>query len=200
MRGFPGGSAVKNLPADAGDMGLIPGLGRSPEGGNDTPLQYSCLGKPMGRGAWQAIAYGVTEELDTTQRLNSSSSPPRPAAVLWSLGVSFASLSATAGPCGPEVGCVDQKWAMWTRRASLFQACQNPLPGLCWSSPAVSSPPVFFPPLQALWLYFHLFPLPPSLPLIFSLFKKKSTHTFIYLFKQLILFYILVPLYGMQQS
>ena len=79
---WPGGSDGKESTLNAGNLGLIPGLGRSPEGGNDTPLQYSCLGKPMGRGAWQAIAYGVTEELDTTQRLNSSSSPPRPAAVL----------------------------------------------------------------------------------------------------------------------
>jgi len=47
---FPGDSVVKNLPANTGDSGLIPGLGRSPEG-NGTPLQYSCLGNPMDRGA-----------------------------------------------------------------------------------------------------------------------------------------------------
>ena len=47
-------SVVKNLPANAGDSGLIPGLGRSPGEGNDNPLQYSCLGKSMDRGAWQA--------------------------------------------------------------------------------------------------------------------------------------------------
>ena len=41
--GGPDGSAVKNPPANAGDTGLIPGLGRSPGGGNDNPLQYSCL-------------------------------------------------------------------------------------------------------------------------------------------------------------
>ena len=49
---FPGGSVVKNLPADAGDAGdasLIPGLGRSPGVGNGNPLQYSCLGNPMDR-------------------------------------------------------------------------------------------------------------------------------------------------------
>ena len=48
---------VKNLPANEGDsrdMGLIPGWGRSPGVGNDNPLQYSCLGKPMEREAWQA--------------------------------------------------------------------------------------------------------------------------------------------------
>ena len=56
--GFPGGSVLKNLPAsagDAGDLGSIPGLGRSPGGGNGNPLQYSCLKNPMGRGAWWAI-------------------------------------------------------------------------------------------------------------------------------------------------
>ena len=54
---FPGGSVVKNLPANAGDIrdaGLIPGLGRSPEGGHDNPLQCSCPENPMDRGAWQA--------------------------------------------------------------------------------------------------------------------------------------------------
>ena len=48
--GFAGGLAVKNPPADAGDIGLIPGLGRSPGEGNDNPLQYSCLENPMVRG------------------------------------------------------------------------------------------------------------------------------------------------------
>ena len=60
LRGFPGGSVVKNPPAnvgDARDAGSIPGLGRSPEMGNGTPLQYSCLEYSMGRGAWQAIVH-----------------------------------------------------------------------------------------------------------------------------------------------
>ena len=55
---------VKNLPASAGDvrdMGLIPGLGRSPEGRHGNPLQCSCLRSPMDRGAWQATVHGVTE-------------------------------------------------------------------------------------------------------------------------------------------
>ena len=46
---FPCGSVVKNLPANAGDVGYIPGSGRAPEGGNGTPLQYSCLENPMNR-------------------------------------------------------------------------------------------------------------------------------------------------------
>ena len=51
---FPGNSVVKNLPASAGDAGLILGLGRFPRGGNGNPLQYSCLKNSMGRAAWQA--------------------------------------------------------------------------------------------------------------------------------------------------
>ena len=64
--GFPGGSAVKNLPASAGDIGLIPGLGRSPGEGNGYPLRYSCLGNPMDRGACWATVQGVTKESDTS--------------------------------------------------------------------------------------------------------------------------------------
>ena len=55
---------VKNPPADAGDlrvMGLIPGLGRSPEGRHGNPLQYSCLENPMDRGAWWAVVHKVAE-------------------------------------------------------------------------------------------------------------------------------------------
>ena len=52
---------VKNRPASAGAVGLIPERGRSPRGENGNSLQYSCLENPVGRGAWQAIAHGVTE-------------------------------------------------------------------------------------------------------------------------------------------
>ena len=48
--GFPGGSVIKNLLANAGDAGLIPGSGRCPGKGNSNPLQYSCLENPMDRG------------------------------------------------------------------------------------------------------------------------------------------------------
>ena len=64
--GFPGGSVVRNLPANVGDVGLIPGLGRSPGEGNGNLLQYSCLGNPVDRGAWWATVHGVTKESDTT--------------------------------------------------------------------------------------------------------------------------------------
>ena len=62
--GFPGGTVVKNPSANAGDArdtGLIPGSGRSSGGGNDNPLQYSCLEDPMDRGPWQAIVHGITQ-------------------------------------------------------------------------------------------------------------------------------------------
>ena len=62
--GFPGGSVVKNLPTNAGDIGdvgSIPGLARSLGVGNGKLLQYSCLGNPMDRGAWQATVHGVTK-------------------------------------------------------------------------------------------------------------------------------------------
>ena len=59
--GFPGDSVVKNPPANTGDAGLIPGLGRSPEEGNGNPLQYSCLGNPMDKGVWLITVHGVTE-------------------------------------------------------------------------------------------------------------------------------------------
>ena len=61
--GFTGGSGVKNLPASAGDVGSIPGLGRSPGEGKGNPFQYSCLENPMGRGAWQ---FTGSQESDMT--------------------------------------------------------------------------------------------------------------------------------------
>ena len=51
---------VQNLPAIAEDVASIPGSGRSPGGGHDNPLQYSCLENPMDRGAWQATVHRVT--------------------------------------------------------------------------------------------------------------------------------------------
>ena len=55
---------------DARDVGSIPGLGRSPGGGNANPLRYSCLENSMDRGALQATVDGVSKESDTTERLN----------------------------------------------------------------------------------------------------------------------------------
>ena len=57
---------VNNPPANAEDMGSVSGLERSPEEGNYNPLQYSCQGNSMDRGAWKATVHGVAEESDTT--------------------------------------------------------------------------------------------------------------------------------------
>ena len=69
--GFPGGSNGKEFTCNVGDLGLIPGLGRSPGEGNGYPLQYSCLENSMDRGAWQATVHGAAE-LDTTEQLSLS--------------------------------------------------------------------------------------------------------------------------------
>ena len=63
-KGFPGGVVVKNPPANAGgvkDMNSIPGLERSPGGGNGNPLQYSYLENPMDRGVWQAMVHRIAK-------------------------------------------------------------------------------------------------------------------------------------------
>ena len=59
--GFPGGSEVKASAWNAGDLGSIPGLGRSPGEGNGNPFQYSCLENPIDRGAWWATVHEVAE-------------------------------------------------------------------------------------------------------------------------------------------
>ena len=75
--GFPGSSVVNNLPTkaeDTGDTDMVPGWGRSHGRGNGNSLQYSCLGNPMDRGAWQATK-GVRQgckESDTTEHMHGS--------------------------------------------------------------------------------------------------------------------------------
>jgi len=67
FKGFLGGSVIKNTPANAGDAGSLPGLGRAPGVGNfpgvgnGYPLKYSCLGNPKDRGVWQVTVHGVTK-------------------------------------------------------------------------------------------------------------------------------------------
>ena len=62
---------VKNLPANAGDVGSIPGLGRSPGEGNGNPLQYSSLDNPMDRGAWQGTLQRVAKS-DVAEQLSTN--------------------------------------------------------------------------------------------------------------------------------
>ena len=79
--GFPHSSVGKESPCSAGELGLIPGSGRSPGEGNGNPLHCSCLGNPMDRAAWQATVHGVTRvghDLPTK--------PPPPPPPWWLLG------------------------------------------------------------------------------------------------------------------
>ena len=66
IQGFPGGSVIKNPPANTGDVGSIPGSGRSPGEGNGNPLQYSYLENPIDRGDWYAIIHWIAKESDKT--------------------------------------------------------------------------------------------------------------------------------------
>ena len=66
MKGFPCGSDGKESACNTGDLGSIPGLGRSPREGNGNLLQFSCLENPMDRGTWWATVHAVTE-LDMTE-------------------------------------------------------------------------------------------------------------------------------------
>jgi len=68
---FPRGSDGKASACNAGDLGLIPGLGRSPGEGNGNPLQYSCLENSMDRGPWQAIVHGAAKSWTQLKQLSS---------------------------------------------------------------------------------------------------------------------------------
>ena len=76
-RGFPGGSDSKQSACIEGDLGSIPGFGRSPGGGHGNPLQYSCLENPHGQ--WNLVGYSPwgCKESDTTERLSTHSSSDR---------------------------------------------------------------------------------------------------------------------------
>ena len=67
---FPGGASGKEPTGDIRVVDSIPGLGRSPGEGNGSPLQYSCLKDPMGRGAWQATVHGVTKSQTRLKKLS----------------------------------------------------------------------------------------------------------------------------------
>ena len=70
LRESPNSSVGKETVCSAGDLGSIPGLGRSPGKGNGNPLQYSCLENPMDRGAWQATVHGVARVRHNFEQLN----------------------------------------------------------------------------------------------------------------------------------
>ena len=89
-RPFPGGSEGKTSACNAGDLGSIPGSGRSPGEGNGNPLQYSCLENPMDREAWKTTVHGIAKNSDTTERLHSlatiSVSSPDYSVFSWQAG------------------------------------------------------------------------------------------------------------------
>ena len=74
--GFPGGAEVKASACSVGDLGSIPGSGRSPGEGNGNPLQYSCLGNPKDRGVWWATVHGVPKKSDTTEQMSFPNQKP----------------------------------------------------------------------------------------------------------------------------
>ena len=78
--GFPGGSEVKPSACNAGDLGSIPGLGRSPGEGNGNPLQYSRLENPMDKGAWWATVHGVIKSWTQLSDFTHSLMQPIPSA------------------------------------------------------------------------------------------------------------------------
>ena len=108
--GFPGGAAVKNLPANEGDTRdatSIPGSGRSPGGGNGNPLQYSCLENSTDRGAWQATVSGVAK---SQMQLNTQ------AGVEWAFTHYDVSL-------GNETIAKENTMRRWRQRTSLMVQC-----------------------------------------------------------------------------
>ena len=68
--GLPWWLSDKESACNTGDVGLVPGLGRSPGKGNGNLLHYSCLENSMDRGGWQATVYGITKESDMTELLS----------------------------------------------------------------------------------------------------------------------------------
>ena len=87
---LPSGIVVKNLPANTRDASSFPRWGRSPEEENVNPLQYSCFGSPMDRGAWWATVHGVTKELDMSTQDTYSPRQKMPVLVNFSRGDNYA--------------------------------------------------------------------------------------------------------------
>ena len=79
---LPCSSTGKESACNAGDQGLIPGLGRSSGEGTSNPLQYSCLENPIDRGAWQAIVYGVTKSWTRLTNTHCKKQTLKPAAYI----------------------------------------------------------------------------------------------------------------------
>ena len=87
---LPSGSVVENPPANAGDVGLISGLGRSPGEVKGNPLQYSCLENPVDRGAWRATVHGITKSWTPLKQLSMHAFPHETKSVY--IGIGFGGL------------------------------------------------------------------------------------------------------------
>ena len=113
VKGFLAGSVVKNLPANTGDTGSIPGLGRFPGGENGNPLQYSCLGNPMNRGAWLAIVCGIIKVGHNlaTKRQSVSNNLLGEKSAFWSQNKLSAHGNSDGGQCsGGSNGEAEAAW------------------------------------------------------------------------------------------
>ena len=137
---LPSGSVVKNLPANAGDPGLISGLGRFPGERNSNPFQYSCLENPMDRGAWWATVHGVRKRLQSvgSQRVRhvlSRFSHVRVSVTLWTmacqapLSMGFSRQEYWSGLPFPSANLIwdKPKWppqeGRWTERLKKTKQC-----------------------------------------------------------------------------
>ena len=98
LRDHPSGSDCKEPACNVGDMGLIPGLGKSPGEGNGNPLQFSCLGNPMQIKPGRLTVCGVTES-DTTERLTRPSST----VINWRNPFNRGLTALTASVMGPDL-------------------------------------------------------------------------------------------------
>ena len=164
VMGFPGGSVVKNLPANTGmqDMGLIPGSGRSLRGGNGDPLQYSCLGKSHGQRRLVGTVDGVAKKSDMT---STATSNQKGQASFWSPYIWKRKQQAAAGHQLSDSVAVTVSFVLGSSasHAPIYWACQSrvwnctdfshspaiPILYLClW----VSFPHVLKPFLDNLWL------------------------------------------------
>ena len=116
LMGFPGGSVVKNPPANAEDSSSIPGLGRSPGERNGNPLQDSCLRIPMDRGAWRDIVQGVAKTEQQQQQGRFQPCFPGTSALT---GVSLSCLSELSGLLTYDVLCLAHK-KLWFGEVNLL--------------------------------------------------------------------------------
>ena len=154
LRGFPGGLAVKNPPANPGDTSLILDLGRPPGEGNGSPLQYSCLENPMDGGAWRATVHGGAKESDMTLSLNNKEClgfmEQKPESSIICLGLGFRhplGFRKFLRTLAVEAEEVPGNLAAILRQMKLPDSRPTPLP-LCLSSPQSGMLP--FPSLQSL--------------------------------------------------